>query len=94
MSDQKNKRHLEQACAETGLDRRLVVEFIRREWVLVEHPSVQETEWEVDEEDLARIRLILELRGDFGVNDESVPIILHLVDQLHALRALVTRKRK
>jgi chaperone modulatory protein CbpM len=36
-----------------------------------------------DEEDLARIRLIYELQMDMGVNDEAIPVILHLVDQLN-----------
>ena len=39
-----------------------------------------------DEEDLARIQLIQELREDFGVNDEAVPIILHLIDQLNLIQ--------
>ena len=39
--------------------------------------------------DLARARLIQDLKTDFGVNDEGVAIILHLLDQLHGLRCLV-----
>jgi len=35
--------------------------------------------------DVARAQLIRDL-GELGVNDEAVPIILHLVDQLHGLR--------
>jgi hypothetical protein len=38
-----------------------------------------------DEEDLARIRLIYELQHVMGVNDESIPVILHLVDQLNRM---------
>ena len=36
--------------------------------------------------DVARARLIQDLKNDFGVNDEGVDVILHLVDQLHGLR--------
>ena len=36
--------------------------------------------------DVARARLIQDLKGDFGVNDEGIDVILHLVDQLHGLR--------
>ena len=36
--------------------------------------------------DLARTRLIQDLIGDLGVNDEGIPIILGLIDQLHGLR--------
>jgi chaperone modulatory protein CbpM len=36
--------------------------------------------------DVARARLIQELKNGFGVNDEGVDIILHLLDQLHGFR--------
>ena len=36
--------------------------------------------------DLARAQLIRDLREDFGVNDEGISVILHLVDQMHGLR--------
>ena len=39
--------------------------------------------------DLARARLIRDLKVDFGVNDEGIGIVLHLLDQLHGLRCLV-----
>jgi chaperone modulatory protein CbpM len=38
------------------------------------------------EMDLARAHLIGDLKADFGVNDEGVDVVLHLVDQLHGLR--------
>jgi chaperone modulatory protein CbpM len=36
--------------------------------------------------DVARVRLIQDLRGEIGVNDEGVGVILDLIDQLHGLR--------
>ncbi|MBK7058392.1 MAG: hypothetical protein IPH52_25755 [Leptospiraceae bacterium] len=36
----------------------------------------------LDKEDLDRILLIQDLKQEFGANDESIPIILHLIDQL------------
>lgn len=47
-------------------------------------------EWTFSEIDLARTRLIQDLTGDFGVNDEGIPIILGLVDQLHGLRRMLS----
>ena len=38
------------------------------------------------ETDLARARLIRDLKHDMGVNDEGIPVILDLVDQVHGLR--------
>ena len=65
----------------TGVDRSTVITFIQREWI---YPAA---EGELDQEDLARIYLILELRNSFGANDEAIPIILHLMDQLYYLRS-------
>jgi chaperone modulatory protein CbpM len=33
--------------------------------------------------------LIQDLKVDFGVNDEGIAIVLHLLDQLYGLRCLV-----
>ncbi len=68
-----------EACEETGVDRQFVVRCLRARWVNPAFPGNSE----LDEADLARLRLIATLREDFGVNDEAVPLILHLVDQLH-----------
>ena len=43
-------------------------------------------EWKFSEIDLARTRLIQDLSRDLGVNDEGIPIILGLIDQLHGVR--------
>jgi chaperone modulatory protein CbpM len=40
------------------------------------------------EVDLARAHLIEDLK-ELGINDEGVPVILDLVDQLHGLRRVV-----
>lgn len=62
-----------------------IVEFINDEWIL---PHDRERLL-FDEEDIARIILISDLKVQFGVNDEAVPIILHLLDQLKSLSHLV-----
>jgi chaperone modulatory protein CbpM len=43
------------------------------------------SEMELFEADRARAQLILDLQS-VGVNDEAIPIILDLIDQLHGLR--------
>ena len=40
--------------------------------------------------DLARARLVADLGGPMGVNEEGIDIILDLVDQLHGLRAALS----
>jgi chaperone modulatory protein CbpM len=44
--------------------------------------------------DIARARLIQDLSADFGVNDEGIDVILHLVDQLHGLRRALEQLHK
>jgi chaperone modulatory protein CbpM len=39
-----------------------------------------------DDADVARVRLICDLCYDLDVSEESMPIILSLIDQLHATR--------
>lgn len=41
---------------------------------------------EFDEIDIARIRLVCELRETLGLEEETVPLVLSLIDQLHGLR--------
>jgi len=41
--------------------------------------------------DAARAHLIRDLKTDFGVNDEGVDVVLHLVDRLYGLRKALRR---
>ena len=36
--------------------------------------------------DRARLRLLADLRGDLGIDRDTVPVILSLIDQVHTLR--------
>ena len=49
-------------------------------------PNADEGMQPFSEIDVARARLIQDLRYNIGVNDEGVGIILDLIDQLHGLR--------
>jgi chaperone modulatory protein CbpM len=49
-------------------------------------PNTEEGTQEFGEIDVARVRLIQDLRSDIGVNDAGVGVILDLIDQLHGLR--------
>lgn len=52
--------------------------WVEAGWVL---PVEVDGAWQFAEVDLARARLIRDLRRDFGVNDAAVPLILDLIDQ-------------
>jgi chaperone modulatory protein CbpM len=60
--------------------------WIDDEWLI---PRASGSALQFSDADLARARLIWDLKLGFGVNDEGIAIILHLLDQLHGLRSLV-----
>ena len=66
------------------LDRATLTVWIEEAWLA---PAEQDGERVFEEIDLARARLIVDLRQDMGVNDQGVGVILHLLDQLHGLRS-------
>lgn len=70
------------ACEVLGVDETFIVHCIQAEWI---QPFSRKT-MEFDEEDIARLQLIRELKEDFGANEESIPLILHLLDQIYTLR--------
>jgi chaperone modulatory protein CbpM len=57
--------------------------WLDQRWLVADQTSAEIT---FSETDVARAHLIRDLKSDFGVNDEGVDVILHLVDQLHGLR--------
>ncbi|GLI94706.1 chaperone modulator CbpM [Methylocystis echinoides] len=75
----KEQEFLQQA----ELDHVTLQAWITEAWLI---PLEQSGERDYSEIDLARARLIHELRKDMGVNDPGVGVILHLLDQLHGLR--------
>ena len=72
---------LHEVAALIGTEEGALVHYIECEWI---RPA-RRSPCEFDEEDLARARLIRELTDDFEVNDDAVPIILNLLDQIHGL---------
>lgn len=73
-----------------GLEPAYVVQWIEHEWLSLADPATER----LDEEDVSRLRLIRDLRADFGANDEAIPVILHLLDQLCALREEIRRRNQ
>ena len=65
------------------LDRSTLTVWIEEAWL---SPAEHDGERVFEEIDLARARLIVDLRQNMGVNDPGVSVILHLLDQLHGLR--------
>lgn len=76
---------IEEVAKIAGIEKKIFAEWIQEEWIRPCEPGRPE----FDEEDLARAKLIRELIDNFGVNAESIPIILSLLDQIHCLRAKI-----
>jgi chaperone modulatory protein CbpM len=67
----------------TSLSAEVVETWIAAGWLV---PVRRDGTASFSEVDVARARLIQDLQRHLGVNDEAVPVILDLVDQMHGLR--------
>lgn len=67
-----------------------------RQWIALKwiDPIEREVGYLFEDADVARVHLICDLRYDLEIDEESVPVILSLIDQVHdarrTLRALAT----
>jgi chaperone modulatory protein CbpM len=60
--------------------------WIEEGWLL---PQRDQAGFAFSEQDVARARLIRDLKEGIGVNDEGIGIILNLIDQVHGLRGVL-----
>jgi chaperone modulatory protein CbpM len=61
-----------------------LVNWVERGWVV---PDTADTGLVFHEIDVARVRLIRDLRRDMDVGEEAVPLVLSLLDQVYELRS-------
>lgn len=71
-----------------GLERETLQAWIDEQWLV---PGGAPAEAPFADIDVARARLIRDLKEDLGVNDEGVGVILNLVDQLYGMRRALMR---
>lgn len=57
--------------------------WIAERWV---RPESRTEGYVFHEVDVARVQLIRELRYDLAIDEEALPVVLHLLDQVYALR--------
>jgi chaperone modulatory protein CbpM len=62
----------------------VIQDWVARGWVHVAGASPEE--WVFAEIDVARVRLIRELRIDLDVDEKTLPLVLSLMDQVYDLR--------
>ena len=72
----------------TRLDAASREAWIEAGWLVPERAGPERAFSELD---LARARLIRDLREGMGVNDEGVAVVLDLLDQVHGLRRALRR---
>jgi chaperone modulatory protein CbpM len=68
------------------LDAPALAAWVEAGWLL---PRQEEDTADFSDVDLARARLIHDLQQDMGVNEEAIPIVLDLLDQVHGLRQML-----
>ena len=79
---------ISEVASECGIASDIIQHFINSEWIQPIDPQ----NLLLDEEDIYRIQLIIDLKENLGANDESISIILYLIDQLKHLHVKLTRK--
>ena len=73
-----------------GVERVELTTWIEQQWV---RPLRQGEGWHFDDGDVARLQLICELKRQMAVNDEAIPLVLELLDQLYATRTTLDHLR-
>ena len=66
-----------------GIEPQEIEHWIRERWVLPERSGGTYVFHEID---VARVRLIREMKYDLAINEEAMPVVLGLLDQLYAMR--------
>jgi chaperone modulatory protein CbpM len=74
--------------AHSGLQVQTLEFWLEQQWIIPEETAAGAA---YSDRDVARAHLIKDLKADFGVNDEGIDVILHLMDQIHGLRSVLAR---
>lgn len=67
----------------SGLNRDELVGWVERGWVA---PLRRDSRFFYREIDVARVRLIVDIRRELHIEEDAMPMLLSLVDQLYGLR--------
>ena len=68
------------------VDRVELHRWVELGWVVPERPAGEAAEPAFSDLDVARVCLICDLRHDLAVEEETMPLVLSLLDQLYAMR--------
>lgn len=70
-------------CENLDIEVKVLRVWVEQRWLM---PREAEAGWLFEEADLARARLIQDLTGPMGVNEDGVDVAMRLLDQIHGLR--------
>ncbi|MEI7942403.1 MAG: chaperone modulator CbpM [Candidatus Riflemargulisbacteria bacterium] len=73
---------IQEVITKYNIEHSFLLMCINNEWLDISNEATPI----LDEEDISRVLLIHDLKETMGVNDESIPIILDLIDQLNCLQ--------
>lgn len=74
---------IEAVCRLVGVELVELERWIGERWVLPEHDAGGYVFHDVD---IARVRLIVEMKRDLALDEEAIALALRLLDQVYALR--------
>jgi chaperone modulatory protein CbpM len=80
----------DEAVTSYAIAREELTAWIEQKWV---RPVQAGGIWQFDDCDVARLELICDLRRGLDVNEEALPVILSLLDQLYATRQTLRHVR-
>ena len=76
----------------TGLEAAELSRWVENRWIMPERGNGPEEErWAFHEVDVARIELILHIRREFALDEETTSLVLGLLDQVYSLRRQMRR---
>ncbi|MGO4406326.1 chaperone modulator CbpM [Bosea sp. RAF48] len=75
----------------SGLQAQVLEFWLEQRWLV---PEEADGEMHFHDIDIARARLIRQLKDDIGANDEGIDVILNLMDQVHGLRRVLAELRE
>lgn len=74
-------------CEHLNIEVKVLRIWVEQRWLM---PQEADAGWLFEDADLARARLIQDLTGPMGVNDDGVDVAMRLLDQVHGLRGRLT----
>ena len=75
-----------------GIEAAELSRWVENRWIVPERENGPEAErWTFHEVDVARIELILHIRREFALDEETTSLVLGLLDQVYSLRRQMRR---